>query len=285
MLDATFRCQRAPQRNESTVGAQHSRLVRAERRHVPSIRLPTPPAPSEVSHAPVAYRPAPEFRPARRRRGEPEDAGRGRRARRRGRCPAAGRPRAVPDRVRHRGRRPRAGRARRRARRAGRRRDRRTPRPRGPLRLPGARRRADLQLLPADRPRRHAPGELPQDPPLRLLRAGVVHPRRGDRGPGGAGRHPDRPADLLRRRVPGERTGARPGRHRPAAGAHRADAPVPVRRRIRRPRTGLREPDVRGVRQPDRPGRRVRVRRAELPGRPRRHRTHPRRARRGAGDR
>ena len=82
--------------------------------------------------------------------------------------------------------------------------------------------------------RRQPPRELPQDAPLRLLRAGGVHAGRRAGRPGRAGRPPRRHDDLLRRGVPGERTGARPGRDGSAAGAHRADAPLPVRRRVRR---------------------------------------------------
>ncbi len=222
-----------------------------------------------------AHRPAPELRPPRLARREPQGPRRGRGpGRRRGRR-APGDVRDVPDRVRDRRRHRPSGRTGRRRRGGRGRGDGGPARHRRRLRLPRAGRGDRVQRAPADLPRRHPPGRLPQDAPLRLLRAGALHARRAARGPGRAGRPDRRPDDLLRRRVPGERPRPRPRRHGPARGADGADAPVPVRRRAHGAGARLREPDVRGVRQPGRPRGRVRVRRALHARRPRRSGPRP----------
>ena len=117
-----------------------------------------------------------------------------------------------------------AGRGRRRALRACRRRARRRAPPRDRLRLPRAGRRRRPQRRAAHRPGRRPARPLPQDPPVRPLRAGPLHSRRRPARPGRPGRRAPRAADLLRRGVP--RGGARPraGRHRPAGRADGADA-------------------------------------------------------------
>ena len=59
---------------------------------------------------------------------------------------------------------------------------------------PSAPRERGPQLRPADLRRRRPSRELPQDPPLRLLRARPLHARGAAGRPGRAGRPPRRPA-------------------------------------------------------------------------------------------
>ena len=126
---------------------------------------------------------------------------------------------------------------------------------------------------------------LPQDAPLRRLRARLVHPGRAARRPG----RTRRPAVGLMICYDVEfpenvRAHALAGTDLllvPTALMHPFEFVAAVRRAGPR----LREPDVRRVRQPDRPGRRVRVRRAQLPGRPGRRGPGPGRPRRGTAPR
>lgn len=207
---ATNRRRAVEGRNDQLTGAQWLLLVRPSPPTVPSIRPPkTLRVPVRNTHA---HRPAPELRPPRLHRREPQGPRRGRGpGRRRGRR-AARHGGDVPDRVRDRRRHRPPRRARRRRPRARRRRDRDRPRPGDRLRLPRAGGRLRVQLRPADLRRRHPSRELPQDPPLRLFRARPLHTGGPAGRPGGDRRSACRAPDLLRRGVPGERPRPRPRR-------------------------------------------------------------------------
>ena len=210
-------------RNGSTVDAQRSAPCPAAI-PAPYLRYVSPPSPSRPRSAMPPLRTAllQSSGRARFRRRRPaaldEAAAPGRR---RGR-PAAGHPRTVPHRLRRRA----------------------TPcpswpsPPTGPLRA----RSPSIARTPRRSPslygyperdgeaglQRRASSSAPTAAPLADYRKThlfgafereVVHPRRPARRPGRAGRRTGRAADLLRRRVPGDRTRARPGRDRTAARA------------------------------------------------------------------